>query len=129
MSAIAFLGSLLAMPIPAWLMAFIIGGLYLVHHVTVGRRLESYARSLSHMDRWADSVEMRLEDMGYEDRRTPVAARPAPPRLDRRMLTPANDRRIPPQVNDRRRKPADYRELSDSEVTALISRLIRDRAA
>jgi hypothetical protein len=129
MSAITILVSLLVMPIPAWLMVFIIGGLYLAHQSFVGRRLDGYARSLNHMDRWADSVEARLEEMGYEDRRAPVAARPAPPRFERRMMSPANDRRIPPQVSDRRRKPADYRELSDSEVTALISRLIRDRAA
>ena len=131
MSAISFLASLLVMPMPAWFMVFIIGGLYLAHHITVGRRLDSYARSLGHLDRWADSVEARLEDMGYEDRRAPIAARPAPqpPRLDRQILTPANDRRMVPQFSDRRRKSNDMRELSDSEVTALISRLIRDRAA
>jgi hypothetical protein len=129
MSVITSLASLLAMPIPLWLMAFIIGGLYLAHRFTLERRLESYARSLSHMDRWADSVEMRLEEMGFESRRAPIATRPAPPRLDRRLLTPANDRRVPPQANERRRKSDDLRELSDSEVTALISRLVRDRAA
>jgi hypothetical protein len=120
MSFFTSLASVLATPTPAWLMAFIIGGLYLAHHLMLGRRLQSYARSFNHMDRWADSVEMRLEDMGYDDHRTPVAVRPAPPRLDRRMMTPANDRR---------RNHTHYRELSDSEVTALISRIIRDRAA
>ena len=50
----------------------------------------------------------------------PLPCAPHPPRFDRRMMTPANDRR---------RNHTHYRELSDSEVTALISRIIRDRAA
>ena len=31
--------------------------------MTVVRRLDSHARSLGHMDRWADAVEARLEDL------------------------------------------------------------------
>jgi hypothetical protein len=41
MSFFTSLASVLATPTPAWLMAFIIGGLYLAHHLMLGRRRQS----------------------------------------------------------------------------------------
>jgi hypothetical protein len=117
MSAVTSLASLLAIPVPAWIVFLAIAGLYAVLHVTVVRRLNSHARSLGHMDRWADTVESRLEDLALE---TGIETAPPPP---------VKQRRLPPPANDRHRQPVDIRNMSDRQVRALLSRLVGERAA
>jgi hypothetical protein len=118
MSAVTSLASLLAIPVPAWIVLLAIAGLYAVLHVTVVRRLNSHARSLGYMDRWADTVEARLEDLALE---TGIDTAPPPP--------PVRQRRLPPPANDRHRQPVDIRDMSDRQVRALLSRLVGERAA
>lgn len=119
MSAVTSLASLLAMPVPAWIAVFAIAGLYAVQHVTVVRRLNSHARSLGHMDRWANSVEARLEDLAIE---TGLETAPPPP--------PVRNRKLPAAANDRQRQPpVDIRTMSDRQVRALLSRLVGEKAA
>jgi hypothetical protein len=120
MSAVTSLASLLAMPVPAWIALLAIAGLYAVQHMTVVRRLNSHARSLGHMDRWADSVEARLEDLALA---TGLETAPPPP------PPVAKQRRLPPPANDRHRPPVDIRNMSDRQVRALLSRLVGERAA
>jgi hypothetical protein len=117
MSAVTSLASLLAIPVPAWIVLLAVAGLYAVLHVTVVRRLNSHARSLGYMDRWADTVEARLEDLAHE---TGIETAPPPP---------VKQRRLPPPANDRHRHPADIRDMSDRQVRALLSRLVGERAA
>jgi hypothetical protein len=116
MSAVTSLASLLVMPVPAWIVVLAVAGLYAIQHVMVVRRLNSHARSLGHMDRWADSVEARLEDvslaLGHEE----------PPPVYR-------DRRVPAAANDRARRPLDIRSMSDRQVRALLGRLVGEHAA
>jgi hypothetical protein len=116
MSAVTSLASLLAMPVPAWIVVFAVAGLYIVQHVTLARRLDSHARSFGHMDRWADSVESRLDDLALEFGQDPSDM-------------PCRRRSLPPAANDRHRRPADIRNLSDRQVRALLTRLVGDRAA
>jgi hypothetical protein len=118
MSAVTSLVSLLAMPVPAWIALIAIAGLYAVNHVTLVRRLNSHARSLGHMDRWADSVEARLEELAIE---TGLETAPPPP--------PVKHRKLPAPANDRPRQPVDIRTMSDRQVRALLSRLVGERAA
>lgn len=118
MSAVTSLASLLAFPVPAWILLTAIAGLYAVLHVTVVRRINSHARSLGHMDRWADTVETRLEELALE---TGLEAAPPPP--------PVRQRRLPPPANDRFRQPVNIRDMSDRQVRALLSRLVGERAA
>ena len=122
MSAIAALASLLAMPVPAWIAFAAIAGLYAVQHVTVVRRLDSHARSLGHMDRWANLVEARLEDLALE---TGLAPPPPPP-----PPSPSKaQRRLPPPAHERRPRPASIGNMSDRQVRDLLSRLVGERAA
>ena len=119
MSPVMSLASLLAMPVPAWIVIAAIAGLYAVQHLTVVRRLNIHARSLGHMDRWADSVECRLEDIALE---TGLDFAPPPP-------PPVKHRRLPVPANDRHKQTVDIRNMSDRQVRALLSRLVGERAA
>ena len=118
MSAVTSLASLLAMPVPAWIALIGIAGLYAVQHVTVVRRLNSHSRSIGHMDRWANIVEARLEDLAIE---TGLDTAPPPP--------PPRPSRLPAPANDRQRQPVDIRNMSDRQVRALLTRLVGERAA
>ena len=118
MSAVTSLSSLLAMPVPAWIVLMAIAGFYAVQHLTVVRRLQSHARSIGHMDRWANTVEARLEDLAIE---TGFETAPPPP--------PFKQRRLPAPANDRPRHPVDIRSMSDRQVRALLTRLVGERAA
>ena len=64
MSALTPLADLLGMPVPAWIVVLGLAGLYAIQHVTVARRVERHVRMLSHLDRWANSVESRLDELG-----------------------------------------------------------------
>jgi hypothetical protein len=120
MSSVMSLASLLAMPVPAWIIFLAIAGLYAIQHLSVVRRLNSHARSLGHMDRWADSVEARLEELAVE---TGLETAPPPP-------PPVKHRRLPVPANDRpKQQPVDIRNMSDRQVRALLSRLVGERAA
>jgi hypothetical protein len=120
MSAITSLASLLAMPVPAWLALAALAVFFAVQQVSVVRRLDSHARSLGHMDRWADSVEARLEDLALE---TGLESPPPPPPL------PKASRRATAAVNGRPRHPAGIRGMSDRQVRALLTRLVGERTA
>ena len=119
MSAVTSLASLLAMPVPAWIALIAMAGLYGVLHATVVRRLNSHSRSIGHMDRWANTVEARLEDLAIE---TGLETAP-PPR------PPVKHRKLPAPANDRPRQPVDIRNMSDRQVRALLTRLVGERAA
>lgn len=122
MSAVTSLSSLLAMPVPAWIVLMAIAGFYAVQHLTVVRRLQSHARSIGHMDRWANTVEARLEDLAIETGfETGFEVAPPPP--------PFKQRRLPAPANDRPRHPVDIRNMSDRQVRALLTRLVGERAA
>ncbi len=117
MSAITFLASLLAAPVPVWLAAVMMAAAAAVLHQTLTRRLDSHARSLGYMDRWADTVEARLEEIAPE--------RPkglfAPPGRAAHFLTAANDQPEPAE---------DIRNLSEREMKDVLTRIThRDRAA
>jgi len=116
MSAITFLASLLAMPVPVWFVLLAMLGLFAALHLTLGRRLDSHARSLGHMDRWADSVEARLDEIAPE--------RPqglfAPPGRSAHFLTAANDASVAEQ---------DMRRLSDRDIKDVLSRITRSNQA
>lgn len=116
MSAVTSFASLLMMPVPAWIVVFSVVGLYVIQYLSVVRRLESHGRSLGHMDRWANSVESRLErlSLAFGDETPPPVYR------DRHPAAPANDLR---------RRPVDIRTMSDRQVRALLSRLVDERAA
>jgi hypothetical protein len=119
MSAVTSLASLLAIPVPAWIVLLAIAGLYAVLHVTVVRRLNSHSRSIGHIDRWANTVEARLEDLAIE---TGLETAPPPP-------PPVKHRKLPAPANDRPRQPVDIRNMSDRQVRALLTRLVGERAA
>lgn len=112
MSVISFLASLLAAPMPAWLMLAVMLGLFAWMQASLARRLASHARSLGHMDRWADTVEARLDEIAPE--------RPqglfAPPGRAAHFLTAAND-----AVS----APPDIRKLSDREMKDVLTRITR----
>jgi hypothetical protein len=112
MSLITSLAELMTMPVPAWVALLAIAGLYTVQQVTVARRIDSHARILGHMDRWANSVEARLEALGQGMEQAPPPAR-----------RPAR-----PQPKGRER-PTSSRSLSPDQVRDLISRLVDTRAA
>jgi hypothetical protein len=112
MSPLTALSDVLTMPVPAWIALVAIGGLYAVQHLTVARRIDSHARILGHLDRWANSVELRLEELGQG-----MDSLPAAPRRAGR-----------PPVSARKHR-ADFGNLSNEQVRALISRLIGTRAA
>jgi hypothetical protein len=117
MSEVMSLASLLAMPVPAWIVFAAIAGLYAVQHLTVVRRLNSHSRSLGHMDRWADTVECRLEDLALD---TGLDTAPPPHPRNRRLPVPANDRH---------KHTVDIRNMSNRQVRALLSRLVGEHAA
>ena len=112
MSLIASLTELMTMPVPGWVALLAIAGLYIVQQVTVARRIDSHARILGHLDRWANSVEARLEALGQGMEQAPPPAR----------------RQARPQPA-RRERPSDPRSLSPDQVRDLISRLVGERAA
>ncbi len=115
---ITFLASLLSAPMPAWLMFAALLGLFAWMHVNVERRLRSHARSLGHMDRWADTVEARLETVAPERPQGLFAA----PGRGAHFLTAAND--APADT------PPDLRALSEREMKDVLTRITRrDRAA
>ena len=118
MSAVTSLASLLAMPVPAWIALIAMAGLYAVQQMTVVRRLNSHSRSIGHMDRWANTVEARLEDLAIE---TGLDTAPPP--------QPVKQRKLPAPANDRPRQPVDIRNMSDRQVRALLTRLVGERAA
>ncbi len=124
MSAVTSLASLLAMPVPAWIALIAMAGLYAVQHVTVVRRLNSHSRSIGHMDRWANTVEARLEDLAIETGLDTAPPPPPPP-----AAKPAKHRRLPVAANDRPKHPVDIRNMSDRQVRALLTRLVGERAA
>jgi hypothetical protein len=109
MFVVTSLADLLAMPVPAWIFFVALGGLYAIQHITLTRRVHSHARILSHQDRWANSVEMRLDEVGQAMGHAPLA------------------RRIPSEPAQRTNK--DFRSLSNEQVRALIGRLVGARAA
>lgn len=112
MSLIASLTELMTMPVPAWVALLAIAGLYIVQQVTVARRIDSHARILGHLDRWANSVEARLEALGQGmEQAPPPARRPARPK---------------PSAAAR---PFDSRSLSPDQLRDVISRLVDTRAA
>ena len=112
MSLITSLAEFMTMPVPAWVALLAIAGLYTVQQVTVARRINSHARILGHMDRWANSVEARLEALGQGMEQAPSPARrPARPQ---------------PKGHER---PINSRSLSPDQVRDLISRLVDTRAA
>jgi hypothetical protein len=51
MSAVTFLASLLAAPVPLWLAVITIMASAAALHLTLARRQDSHARSLGHIDR------------------------------------------------------------------------------
>lgn len=51
MSAVTFLASLLAAPVPLWLAVITIMASAAALHLTLTRRQDSHARSLGHIDR------------------------------------------------------------------------------
>ena len=107
MSVIIAVVSLFAMPVPAWIVLFAIVGLYVVQYATVTRRVESHARTLGHLDRWANSVEARLDVVGEALGHAP-AQRPA-------------------KSANRPRK--EQRSMTSEQVSALIERIVGSRAA
>ena len=109
MSAVTSLVDMMAMPVPVWIVFAAIIGFYAVQHVTVTRRVQSHARILSHLDRWANSVEVRLDVVGQELGHAPA------PRRDASATV--------------RRKPKNGHGLSNDQVQELISRLVGARAA
>lgn len=109
MSAFTSLANLMLVPVPAWIALVAIAGLYAVQQVTLARRLDSHARSLGHMDRWANSVEARLEQLGQG--------------MDAGATAPVHDRR------QRQERPVDLRSLSDQQLRALLVRLVGARAS
>jgi hypothetical protein len=106
MSVIIAAVSLFAMPVPAWIVLVAIVGLYVVQYVTITRRVESHARCLGHLDRWANSVEARLDVVGQALGHAP----------GERLAKPAN------------RPRKDKRSMTSDQVTALLERIVR-RAA
>ncbi len=108
-SAFTSLANLLAMPVPAWIVFIAIIGLYAVQHATVTRRVESHARILTHLDRWANSVEVRLDEVGQALGHAPLARRVQPPAA--------------------RHAQRDFGSLTNEQVKALIGRLVGTRAA
>lgn len=109
MSAVLSLVHVMTMPVPAWIVFVAIIGIYAVLHVTITRRVESHARVLSHMDRWANSVEVRLDVVGQA-----LGHAPAPRRTAERPT---------------RQPRKDERGLTNEQVTALIQRIVGTRAA
>lgn len=109
MSALTPLADLLAMPVPAWIVVLAIAGFYAIQHVTVARRIERHARMLSHLDRWANSVESRLDEVGQG---LPL------PRAGGEAVHAS-----------RRQRRKDFRSLSNAQFQALIARLVGARAA
>lgn len=112
MSAVTSLVHVMTMPVPAWIVFVAIIGLYVVQHVTITRRVESHARSLGHLDRWANSVETRLDVVGQALGHAPAPRRPAA---------------RPAAAANRPRK--DPRGMTGEQVTALIERIVGTRAA
>ena len=109
MSALTPLVELLGMPVPAWITVLAIAGLYAIQHVTMTRRIDRHSRILSHLDRWANSVESRLDDLGQ--------GLPQP-----RAGGEAN-------LASRRQRRRDFSSLSNAQFQALLARLIGARAA
>jgi hypothetical protein len=99
----------MTMPVPAWIVFVAIVGLYAVQHVTVARRVDSHARILAHMDRWANSVEVRLDVVGQALGHAPAQRHEPSPK--------------------QRQNPKEFRNLSNDQVRALISRIVGTRAA
>jgi hypothetical protein len=120
MSAVTSLTQILATPIPAWLTLLAIGviavAFYAVQQISIVKRLDSHARSLGHMDRWADVVESRLEELAQGLNPWSAASR-------------GERRPIPVSANDRPERPVDFRDLSDDQVRSLLIRLVGTRAA
>jgi hypothetical protein len=109
MSALTPLADLLGMPVPAWIVVLGLAGLYAIQHVTVARRVERHVRMLSHLDRWANSVESRLDELGQ--------GLPLPRAVGEGYQAA------------RRQRRGDVRSLSNEQFRALIARLVGARAA
>ena len=109
MSALTPLADLLGMPVPAWIVVLGLAGLYAIQHVTGARRVERHVRMLSHLDRWANSVESRLDELGQ--------GLPLPRAVGEGYQAA------------RRQRSGDVRSLSNEQFRALIARLVGARAA
>ena len=107
---------LVTAPVPAWCAGLAILALLLVQQITVVRRMRSHGRSFGHTDRWALTVEGRLDELEQRMRFTT----PATPSARHADTAPANDGY---------ERNVSFRDLSDRQVSALIDRLVRARAA
>ena len=77
MSSVSHLYHLLDWQVPAWLALLTFAGLAIsfMQTVRLARRVDRHARSIGHMDDWADVVETRLEE--FDGRIANAAADPA----------------------------------------------------
>lgn len=120
MFSVTSLANLLATPVQAWVIILAVATVaavsYVVLRVTVVRRLDSHSRSLGHMDRWADDVESRMDDLARGLNPWSALAR------DQRRLNPEC-------ASGLTARAMDSGNLSNEQVKTLISRLLGTRAA
>ena len=119
MSVLASLTGLLTAPMPGWVLILVLAAAMLSHgwqHAATRRRLDSHARSIGHMDRWASMVDERLEELAAEDGVVSPFTRSAVRglRTDRRELAVGEQR---------------GHGLSTDQVKRLVGRISRAHAA